>query len=195
MSYQSRILSHPLFGSLNHTQARRPGSSQASKPIPSKDRRPKGGYSGFATSVETAKYSNTKQVVSEGANKTQRKPSKECLHCKEDHNLSSCPQLRRRNREEKLEFLRKEGVCFGCFEVGHMSKGCQKRLTCQVCSLKHPTILHINKTEIKNKKDERSKDTAVTDVYTNQTSVWSDTGAGNRMQTCYSPCENQNEKR
>ena len=112
VSYQSRILSHPLFGSLNHTQARRPGSSQASKPIPSNDRRPKGRYSGFATSVETAKYSNTKQVVSEGANKTQREAIKVCLHCKEDHNLSSCPQLGRRNREEKLEFLKKKGSVF-----------------------------------------------------------------------------------
>ena len=181
VSYQSRILSHPLFGNLNLnlTQARRAGSSQESKPIPYKDRRPKGGYSGFATSVETATHSTTKQVVSEGANKTQRKTSKECLHCKEDHHLSSCPQLRKKNHEEKLEFLRKNGVCFGCFEVGHMSKGCQKRLTCQVCSLKHPTVLHINKKEIHNQKGENSKDMAVTNVYTNQTNVWRDTGAGN----------------
>lgn len=34
-------------------------------------------------------------------------------------------------------------MCFGCLDSGHMSKGCSQRLTCQVCSLKHPTVLHI----------------------------------------------------
>lgn len=33
-------------------------------------------------------------------------------------------------------------MCFGCLETGQMSKGCARRLTCQVCSVQHPTSLH-----------------------------------------------------
>lgn len=177
INYQSRILSHPLFGSLNPTQTRRAVISPPGKPFPSKDRRPKSAFSGFATNVAKVTGSFYKQAVTECVDKAPRKTTNECLQCKGNHELSSCSQLKKKTHEEKLEFLKKKGVCFGCFEVGHMSKGCQKRLTCQVCSLKHPTILHINRKYPNTEKDENSKDTAVT-VYTNQAEVWSETGAG-----------------
>lgn len=176
VSHQSRILSHPLFGSLNPTQARKAGLLQPCKLIP-KDRRHKSGLGGFATTVTPVTHSSP---VIEYADKMQKKLIQECLHCKGAHNLVSCPQLKKKTHEQKLEFLRNKGVCFGCFEVGHMSKGCQKRLTCQVCSMKHPRILHINKKEVIAPKDENSKDTSVTNalININQTDVWSNTGAG-----------------
>ena len=177
VSYQSRILSHPLFGSLNPTHARKSVFSPPNRPILPKDSRPKGGFSGFATGVSPMK--NNIPVI-EHADRMQKKPIKECLHCKGDHSLNCCPQLKRKNHEQKLEFLKRKGVCFGCLEVGHMSKGCQNRPTCQVCSLRHPTILHIIKKEITAWKGEDTKDTAVTSalVDMNQADVWIDTGAG-----------------
>lgn len=42
-----------------------------------------------------------------------------------------------------ISFLREHGVCFGCLCIGHMSKDCRRRLSCNVCSLKHPSILHV----------------------------------------------------
>ena len=48
-------------------------------------------------------------------------------------------------RENKVEFLKKNGFCFGCLKVGHMSRNCMKRMTCQTCNFKHPTILHIKR--------------------------------------------------
>lgn len=45
---------------------------------------------------------------------------------------------------EKIDFLKEKGVCFGCLNVGHMSKDCRSRLFCKLCNLKHPTILHIH---------------------------------------------------
>ena len=34
-------------------------------------------------------------------------------------------------------------VCFGCLKQGtHMSKQCNERLTCKVCTKSHPTMLH-----------------------------------------------------
>ena len=45
--------------------------------------------------------------------------------------------------ESKVEFLRSKGLCFGCLMRGHLSKECKRRMTCQSCQRKHPTILHI----------------------------------------------------
>ncbi len=53
-----------------------------------------------------------------------------------------CPQLRKRSHKEKFGFLKESGVCFGCLCIGHISKECRKRLLCDVCGLRHPTLLH-----------------------------------------------------
>lgn len=49
--------------------------------------------------------------------------------------------------KEKLNFLKEKGICFGCLCVGHMSRDCEKRLTCTVCGQMHPSILHIQQKE------------------------------------------------
>ncbi len=54
-----------------------------------------------------------------------------------------CPQLRKRSHKEKFGFLKESGVCFGCLCIGHISKECRKCLFCDVCGLRHPTLLHI----------------------------------------------------
>ena len=33
-------------------------------------------------------------------------------------------------------------MCFGCLNFGHLSKSCQKRLTCKECNKPHPSSLH-----------------------------------------------------
>ena len=44
---------------------------------------------------------------------------------------------------ERLKLLRELKVCFGCLKQGnHISKECNKRLTCKTCNKSHPTILH-----------------------------------------------------
>ncbi len=50
----------------------------------------------------------------------------------------------KRRHSEKMAFLKENGVCFGCLYSGNRSKDCQKRLSCKVCNLKHPSILHIH---------------------------------------------------
>ena len=47
--------------------------------------------------------------------------------------------------ETKVEFLKRNGFCFGSLKVGHMSKNCVKITTCQTCNFEHPTILHIKR--------------------------------------------------
>ena len=51
--------------------------------------------------------------------------------------------MEKKARGEKIGFLKEGGVCFGCLYIGHISKDCKRRLTCKVCSLKHPSIVHI----------------------------------------------------
>lgn len=48
---------------------------------------------------------------------------------------------------EKVEFLKANGLCFGCLEKGHISKVCKKHMSCHICQNMHPTILHVNKKE------------------------------------------------
>lgn len=57
--------------------------------------------------------------------------------------LDSCPQLAKKPHKEKIGFLREKGVCFGCLCIGHISKDCRKRISCERCGLNHPTVLHM----------------------------------------------------
>lgn len=57
---------------------------------------------------------------------------------------------------EKIDFLKEKGVCFGCLKIGHMSKDCKSRLTCDVCNQNHPEILHIEQKD-KGKKTEHTE--------------------------------------
>lgn len=83
---------------------------------------------------------------------TDRTPSnvaftKPCLCCKRNHTLVECYQVAEKAHKDKLDFIRKAGLCFGCLVKGHLSKDCRRKLACQICSEKHPTMLHIPRKE------------------------------------------------
>lgn len=44
-------------------------------------------------------------------------------------------------RWDKTNFIKENGICFGCLKVGHISKDCRSRLDCSVCHQKHPSVL------------------------------------------------------
>lgn len=73
--------------------------------------------------------------------------SKPCLFCERSHTLEEWQKMRESPHKEKIDFLRKAGLCFGCLIRGHVSKECKKRMTCSVCALKHPSMLHYAKQE------------------------------------------------
>lgn len=50
-----------------------------------------------------------------------------CLYCKGEHTLELCSLLEKRAHNEKIAFLKENGVCFGCLCIGHMSKDCRRR--------------------------------------------------------------------
>ena len=44
--------------------------------------------------------------------------------------------------EHKVDFIKKEQLCFGCLEKGHVTKYCKARSQCKDCKKNHPTSLH-----------------------------------------------------
>ena len=85
-----------------------------------------------------------------------------CVLCKGNgHSLAECRTFRSKPVEEKQEFVRKNGLCFGCLQYGHMSKTCMQKSTCKICQRKHPTSLHMEQRswggDSKRETPERSK--------------------------------------
>ncbi|XP_049896027.1 uncharacterized protein LOC126387557 [Epinephelus moara] len=159
---QVKILTHPIFGDIKDT------------PTVSKDVRksksqpyPKLKGSIFATTVTDAEKKNDKG--------TKEKESlsaavKNCLFCGGGHALEMCSQLEMRTHNEKIAYLKENGVCFGCLCKGHISKDCRKRLSCNICGLKHPSMLHIHqrRSEMEGQADVKkvTKPSAVASVQT-----------------------------
>lgn len=71
-----------------------------------------------------------------------------CEFCsKSNHELRSCNFFVKLSYDERIDFMKKLGLCFGCTRKGHMSNSCLERLTCSECDKRHPTVLHINRLE------------------------------------------------
>lgn len=68
-----------------------------------------------------------------------------CPICAGKHPLAECQKINSQSHEAKIEFVREKGLCFGYLRVGHLSRSCKRRMTCQSCESKHPTILHIKR--------------------------------------------------
>ncbi|XP_063400333.1 uncharacterized protein LOC134684943 [Mytilus trossulus] len=66
-----------------------------------------------------------------------------CTLCKKTgHFIDSCYQFLKKSVNEQNNFVKENGLCFGCLGYEHTSKKCQKRKKCEVCSRFHPTSLH-----------------------------------------------------
>ena len=65
-----------------------------------------------------------------------------CILCSKYHSLDSCQKFQGMKLKERIDFIRKKELCFGCLRVGHVSKRCLTRKNCDICQLKHPTLLH-----------------------------------------------------
>ncbi|XP_028407542.1 uncharacterized protein LOC114530160 [Dendronephthya gigantea] len=75
-----------------------------------------------------------------------------CTLCAKNHVLENCQKFQEMKLSERMDFIRKKELCFGCLRVGHVSRRCLTRKKCDVCQLKHPTLLH-DATKSGNKKE------------------------------------------
>lgn len=78
-----------------------------------------------------------------------------CEFCKGKHALSQCSSLRTKSNKDKIDFLRKNGICFGCLAKGHLSKDCKRRLICDICKKPHPRLLHVEYQQMTSKDAEK----------------------------------------
>ena len=67
-----------------------------------------------------------------------------CVICQFGHATETCEKLSRMTVEERLEEIRRRGLCFNCFSGRHISRRCdQQRAKCGSCEKPHHTLLHI----------------------------------------------------
>ena len=68
-----------------------------------------------------------------------------CVKCESNtHSLAECRRLLRLSYNDRRDFVRRLGICFGCFQTGHQVADCSNRLICNLCSGNHPTCFHKN---------------------------------------------------
>ncbi|XP_078483450.1 uncharacterized protein LOC144743487 [Ciona intestinalis] len=71
--------------------------------------------------------------------------SKNCWYCKSSHHINECESFMRIPRRERREFLRTQGLCYGCgSSQTHVSSICPNRVSCSICNKRHLTPMHID---------------------------------------------------
>lgn len=130
----------PLFGSIPDT---RPNTTVKTDYKERPGKREVCGSS-FATNVSTERQ----QPSGTNPSKIGTAFEKPCLYCQQFHTLATCNKIKTQPNQERMEFLKSKGLCFGCLNYSHLSKFCKRRLECKECALKHPDILHTVKKDI-----------------------------------------------
>lgn len=165
---QVKILMDPVFKDIQDAPtlvASKDSSRVKSMP------RSKVGRSSFATTVAAVK----------GAPPDNKRDGyqKVCLYCKNrGHTLELCTLLERKAHREKMEFLKTNGVCFGCLCTGYISRECRKRLSCKICGSRHPSMLHVHQKE--NEREDKDISTRAADDSVVEVQTSGLTGAGDQ---------------
>ena len=117
-----RVATHPIFGNITSDSKNNDSSKHRSR---SGNGTPKG--ASFGTNAES------KQPSPPGTS------SVKCPSCSQNHRLFQCPDFRKKTLEERLQFVRKKGLCNICFARGHLAKMCEMPSFCRVkdCNFKH----------------------------------------------------------
>ena len=67
-----------------------------------------------------------------------------CVYCKGSHALEACRTMSHLPFLERIDFLKKMGLCFGCLRYGHHRPTCRRKSACRKCQGRHSTILHVD---------------------------------------------------
>ena len=87
----------------------------------------------------TRSFNNT---IKEKEEKSGKINPKLCALCSKPHDLNECDEFMKKPLDDRKDFVREKGLCFGCLRPGHISSKCYERLTCKRCEKKHPSVLH-----------------------------------------------------
>ncbi len=92
-----------------------------------------------------------------------------CHYCDmKNHKTSACGKFAKITAQERNEFLKKKGICFGCLNPGHKSKDCANKATCEKCSRRHPTILCGDYQKLFPRTETQTEETPITSFYVKQ---------------------------
>ena len=68
---------------------------------------------------------------------------KTCLVCKYQHSTTECNVLSNLPMSLREQELRKNGLCFHCFQHGHLARNCpEAKPECGICGGKHQSLFH-----------------------------------------------------
>ncbi|KAK0137845.1 hypothetical protein N1851_005152 [Merluccius polli] len=165
---QVRITSDPVFGDIQDTSAVIKGATKASK----LQVKPQLRRNSFVTQVviedgckaDTHKNEDgwskpdgdKKEKAQNKVTSFTKTDSISCLYCAAgNHVLDQCFKLGRKTYREKLDYLKGKGLCFSCLCTGHLSRNCDRRITCKKCNRTHPSVLHIGEKERVTQKDQK----------------------------------------
>ncbi|XP_043063530.1 uncharacterized protein LOC122319801 [Drosophila ficusphila] len=66
-----------------------------------------------------------------------------CVFCSSaGHRLMACDQLRNLDSLQRLEVVKKQGLCVNCLGKGHKVSNCPSKNRCRSCNQPHHTLLH-----------------------------------------------------
>lgn len=118
----ARALNNPIFGKA---------------PQDPKQRRDSKLRSSFLTGIEKDTINN--ETFSNDNDKSKKCT---CMICHEEHQITSCPQLKIMSLSDRWDMVMEKKLCFGCLKKGHQSRDCFKKKPCSECNKKHATLLH-----------------------------------------------------
>lgn len=72
------------------------------------------------------------------------KPSADhyCPLCNAHHELVKCGKFLKSSVAKRSEVIRSKGLCYRCYNSGHVSLGCRNRSICKECGRHHHILLH-----------------------------------------------------
>ena len=69
-----------------------------------------------------------------------------CGICNSFHETFECQSLINLSVDDRVKKLGEKGLCFHCFQRGHIARDCVQRPVCSICHKPHNTLMHKRKT-------------------------------------------------
>ncbi len=115
----------------------------------------KGGKS-FHDHIKSYKGNADEEKEEDGA-------KKHCpFHDLDGHGLPECKAFSHKTLQERIDWMKRAGLCFLCSMKGHLSKECKQEVKCTKCgSSRHQTILHREKKTVVDGEEVISKQTHI----------------------------------
>ncbi len=174
---QVKIVSDPVFGDIQNPPPNAGNKTVNRMKSQIKPRFKGDSFATTVTTIETPTFKHPTEPIQKQSNAFTNNTL--CVCCSKNHTLDQCPHLEEKTHRDKIAFIRKKGICFGCLRIGHLSKDCEKRLTCKVCNQNHPSVLHINQKERASNTDPNQSRKPSTSNAVVSLQTCGQTGAGN----------------